>query len=345
MQYRSSPATLTGRAACPSTRRAPRVPRDPLATLLGESTPFRALKQRVEQCARWDAPVLVEGETGTGKELVARAIHYIGTRAGNAFVPVNCGALPDTLVENELFGHSRGAYTGADSHQAGLITQAEGGTLFLDEVEALSPRAQATLLRFMQDATFRPLGSSHESRSDLRIITASNACLESLAARGEFRADLLYRLKVLHISIPPLRERGADVLALAEHFSRRYARIYTLPYRRIHPEMAVWISRHAWPGNVRELENLIHREYLLGGGAELNLPAPAGVCPGHPGDDAMLGMSQAKARAIEHFERDYLEKLMTRARGNISQAARLAGKERRSLGRLLKKHGISARPA
>jgi DNA-binding NtrC family response regulator len=323
-------------------RRAPRVPHDPLATLVGDSPVFRAFKQRVEQCARWDAPVLIEGATGTGKELVARAIHYVGARAGNAFVPVNCGALPDTLVENELFGHQRGAYTGAHAHHLGLVAQAEGGTLFLDEVEALSPRAQATLLRFMQDATYRPLGSPRENRSDVRIVTASNVCLESLAATGAFRADLLYRLKVLNLTMPALRERGDDALLLARHFVHRYARTYALPVRRLHPDMAAWMRRHTWPGNVRELENLIHRAYLLGGDSDLNEPAPAELRAEPTHDPDNLGMAQAKARAVERFERDYLAALMTRTGGNVTQAARIAGKERRSLGRLLKKHGLSS---
>lgn len=333
-------------------KRAPRVPHDALAALVGDSTAFLSLKQQIGQCARWDAPVLVEGATGTGKELVARAIHYIGPRVGNAFVPVNCGALPDSLVENELFGHQRGAYTGAHDHHSGLVAQAEGGTLFLDEIEALSSRAQATLLRFMQDATYRPLGSPRENRSDVRIVTASNVCLETLAAAGDFRADLLYRLCVLNLTVPALAERDDDVLQLARNFIQRYARIYGLPEKKLHPDMMQWMRRHTWPGNVRELENLIHRAYLMSDGVTLNAPAP--VCslgavhsfalplPGNASTpQESLTMTQAKAHAIEQFEREYLLRLMVQYDGNVSHAARAAGKERRSLGRLLKKHGIA----
>ena len=335
--------------ALPS-KRAPRVPHDPIATLVGDSPAFLALKHRIGQCARWDAPVLIEGATGTGKELVARAIHYVGPRSGNAFVPVNCGALPDSLVENELFGHQRGAYTGAHDHHPGLVAQAEGGTLFLDEVEALSPRAQATLLRFMQDATYRPLGSPRENRSDVRIVTASNTCLETLATAGGFRSDLLYRLRVLNLAIPPLAERGDDVLQLAGYFIQRFARIYGLPAKTLHADMIDWMRRHRWPGNVRELENLIHRAYLLTDGTTLNAPDPACesgpvACeapsrPDMPRPGAET-MAQAKARAIEQFEREYLLRLMVQCDGNVSRAARAAGKERRSLGRLLKKYGIA----
>ena len=334
-------------------KRAPRVPHDPLAALVGDSAAFHALKQQIGQCARWDAPVLIEGATGTGKELVARAIHYIGPRVGNAFVPVNCGALPDSLVENELFGHQRGAYTGAHDHHFGLVAQAEGGTLFLDEIEALSPRAQATLLRFIQDATYRPLGSPRENRSDVRIVTASNVYLEKLAAAGDFRADLLYRLRVLNLTVPALAERGDDVLQLARNFIQRYARIYGLPAKKLHPDMMQWMRCHSWPGNVRELENLIHRAYLLTDGTTLNVPIPACTHDAAPNSTrplpsnactplANLTMAQAKAHAIEQFEREYLLRLMAQYDSNVSRAARAAGKDRRSLGRLLKKHGIAS---
>lgn len=327
-------------AAARQSRRAPRVPRDPLSALVGDSPAFAALKTAVAQCARWDAPVLIEGDTGSGKEVVARAIHYAGPRAGNAFVPVNCGALPDSLVENELFGHQRGAYTGAHAQHRGLVAQAEGGTLFLDEIEALAPRAQATLLRFIQDATYRPLGSGRECRSDVRIVTASNVALAALAASGRFRPDLLYRLRVLDVRVPGLAERGDDVLLLARHFAQRFARVYGVPAKRLAPATCDWMRRHPWLGNVRELENLVHRAYLMSDSPTIDPPASA--MPADTAPDSGETMTQAKTRAIEAFERDYLARLMTQCGGNVSRAARVAGKERRSLGKLLKKHGLSA---
>ena len=340
MNVQVYPSTSGAVHAARQSKRAPRVPLEPFSALVGDSPAFVALKAAVAQCARWDAPVLIEGDTGSGKEVVARAIHYAGPRSGNAFIPVNCGALPDSLVENELFGHQRGAYTGAHAQHLGLVAQAEGGTLFLDEIEALTARAQATLLRFIQDATYRPLGSGRECHSNVRIVTASNVALDALAAAGQFRADLLYRLRVLDVKVPGLAQRGDDVLLLARHFAQRFARVYGVPVKRVGSAACDWMRRHPWPGNVRELENLVHRAYLMSDATCIEPPAPTQAC-----SSASLGegvtMAQAKARAIEQFERDYLASLMAQCGGNISRAARVAGKERRSLGRLLKKHGLA----
>jgi len=317
---------------------ASRLPASLAPHLIGESPVFLAAVRSVERIAHCDAEVLIEGETGTGKEVVARAIHYLGPRKGQPFIPVNCGALPDELVENELFGHQRGAYTDARTDQPGLVEQAEGGTLFLDEVEALSPKGQVALLRFLQNHEYRPLGGQGLRQADVRVICASNASLETLVREGRFRMDLYYRINLLPIELPPLRERGTDVALLAEYFLERCRRQYHQPDFYFHPEALTRLHDHPWPGNVRELENAVHRAFLLAEGPAIHLPRPGEASP--PASAECPGFSTAKARAIETFERRYLQALMSRTGGNVTAAARLAGKERRALGKLLKKHGI-----
>jgi two-component system response regulator GlrR len=313
--------------------------------LIGESDAFRRALRLIEKIAACDATTLVHGETGTGKELAARAIHYLGTRADYPFIPVNCGAIPDTLIENELFGHRRGAFTDAREAQRGLVAQADGGTLFLDEVDALSPKGQVTLLRFLQDLHYRPVGGQREERADVRVIAATNVDLGALADKKVFRLDLLYRLNVLSVPVPALRARGGDAELLAEHFIRIYSTRYGRPAKPLHPDSLRWIRAYHWPGNVRELENLVHREYLLSDGpaieielALLGAPADEAGAPGAP--EAPFDFNRAKARAIAQFEREFLARALSETGGNVSLAARRCGKERRSFGRLLKKHGI-----
>ncbi len=317
--------------------------------LIGRSPAFLEAMGQVRRLVRCDAPVLIEGETGTGKELVARAIHYLGARASGPFVPVNCGALPDHLVENELFGHERGAYTDAKAAATGAIGEAAGGTLFLDELEALSPKAQATLLRFLQDREYRPLGSQRARRSDARVVAASNADLRTLAERREFRPDLFFRLGILSISLPPLRQRLGDLEVLSEHFIDLFCRQYGLGPMSLDPRTLPALRAYPWPGNVRELENLIHRSVLLAEGPRLLLrPGSSLRGGGHPapesdGDAPAGGLAEAKAQAIAAFERAYLQRLMDETKGNVTQAARIAAKERRALGKLLKKYAIPSR--
>jgi DNA-binding NtrC family response regulator len=312
--------------------------------LIGQSPAFQEIVRLVGRMAACDAPVLIEGETGTGKELAARAIHYQSERRNGPFIPVNCGAIPDSLIESELFGHRKGAFTDAKDHQPGLITLAEGGSLFLDEVDALSSKGQVTLLRFLQDQEFRPLGARHAEQGNVRILAASNACLPDLARTGAFRADLLYRLRILCLTLSPLRERREDVACLANGFLGACHRRFGLGAKALHPETLGWMERYEWPGNIRELENLLYREYLLCDGEVIRIAAPPGLGAGAPGRGEAPGgdltFSRAKAQAIEAFERDYLARLLGLAGGNVSLAARLAGKERRSLGKLLKKHGL-----
>jgi DNA-binding NtrC family response regulator len=296
--------------------------------------------------ASCDAPVLIEGETGTGKELAARSIHYQSLRRDRPFIPVNCGAIPDALIESELFGHRKGAFTDAKENHPGLVCLAEGGSLFLDEIDALSPKGQVTLLRFLQDQEFRPLGARTVEQGNVRILAASNASLRGRAEAGAFRPDLLYRLQILCLELAPLRERKGDVAHLAAWFLRACETRYGLGVKQLHPDSLAWMENYPWPGNIRELENLIYREYLLSDGQVIRIPPPKGVSCGPrtlpDPQPASLKFTQAKARAIEAFEREYLGRLLEQAGGNISLAARMAGKERRCLGKLVKKLGLGS---
>ena len=315
--------------------------------MIGVSTAFLELVKRIKKVARYDAPVLIEGETGTGKELTARAIHYLGTRRDYPFIPLNCGAIPDNLVENELFGHEKGAFTDAKEAQKGLVAQAHGGTLFLDEVETLSAKAQVALLRFLQDHEYRPLGSTCLQRAELRFIAATNSSLRPLVDRGEFRQDLFFRLNVISLRLPPLRERPDDIEVLARECIRRASTRYKEPLKALHPDTLTWMQRYDWPGNIRELENFIHHTFLISEGATIDIvehpdarsQQELGVQPqaASPFD---RDFNQAKADVIRDFEERYLNWLMAETRGNITLAAKQAGKERREIGKLLKKHGI-----
>ena len=315
--------------------------------LVGGSDAFRVMLQTLDKIARFDAPVLIHGETGSGKEVAARAIHYHSARRDKPFVPLNCGALPELLVENELFGHRRGAYTDAREHQAGVVAQAEGGTLFLDEIDTLSGKAQISLLRFLQDGSYRPLGSDSSLNADVRILAATNANLPQLVEGGQFRADLGYRLNVMEIRIPPLRERLGDTERLAVHFIRLAARQYGLEEKPLHPDTVRWLASQEWPGNVRELQNRIQRAFLLEEGPcvlirSANTRVERRLRPDRRRHLHVetLNFNQAKKMAMHDFEQAHLRNLMRISAGNVSQAARLAGKERRSLGKLLKVHGI-----
>jgi DNA-binding NtrC family response regulator len=317
--------------------------------MIGRSPQWRDLVANLHRFATCDVPVLLEGETGTGKELAAREIHYSGSRASEPFVPVNCGALQDSLIESELFGHLRGAFTDAKSAQIGLVEHARGGTLFLDEVDALSQKAQVTLLRFLQDREYRPVGGGVARAVNVRVIAATNASLEQLASGGHFRRDLLYRLNPLYARLPALREREGDMQCLAEHFlASAVQRLGTSP-RRWADQALRALAMYVWPGNVRELENVALRVCLHSDGeyigiAELVAVEPAlalaaRVAESRTQDDAATFVA-AKTRAVAVFERGYLTSLMHKTDGNISKAAQLSGTERRQLGKLLKKHGI-----
>jgi DNA-binding NtrC family response regulator len=325
------------------------VPEAASCPMVGRSPAHLRMLHQLLRIAASEAPALIEGETGSGKELVARAIHYGGPRQAGPFVPVNCGALPDSLIEAELFGHERGAFTDARSARPGLVGEARGGTLFLDELDALSPKAQVTLLRFLQDQRYRPVGTARELSTDVRLIAASNRSLEGLVERASFRSDLMYRIKILHLELPPLRHRHGDAELLAEHFIERFAAKYGVPTKTLHPETVAWLNGHDWPGNVRELENWVHRELLMSSGPCIERGAAAAGHdatatrsePGATPEAARLEFQHAKAEAVRRFERDYLQRVLRCAEGNVTRAAQLAGKERRAFGKLMKKHGIA----
>lgn len=315
--------------------------------LIGQSACFRQALQLLLQWSRVDATVLVCGETGTGKELAARAIHYLSDRRGGPFVPVNCGAITDSLLEAELFGHVRGAFTDAKQDARGMIALAQGGTLFLDEVDSLSPRAQAAILRFVQDHSYRPVGAARFQAGDVRVIAASNADLGALGRAGRFREDLLYRLDLLSVTLPPLRERGGDALLLAQAFLRRLCAQYGVQRELDEGSVAALRCPHPWPGNVRELEHRLHRCFLMARGERLDLGLQPHACEARePEEPAHLALAfaDAKAQAVADFERRYVRELLLQARGNLSLAARLAGKERSRFGKLVKKYGLQ-RPA
>jgi DNA-binding NtrC family response regulator len=315
--------------------------------LCGESVAWCGVLRMLKRIAAHDATALIEGETGTGKDLVARAFHYLGLRRSFPFVPLNCGALPDTLLESELFGYERGAFTDARERRTGLVAEARGGTLFLDEVEAMSPRAQVVLLRFLQDQTYLPLGGRTVTKADVRIIAASNADLGEEIARGRFRRDLWFRLRVLHLRLPALRERPGDVTLLAQLFIERCAREYQRGPRRLAPQALAALEAHDWPGNVRELESVILREFLLHDNSSdelhVDLGLPAMTIVGSDRAEPPPDFKRAKANAVAEFERNYLRRLLTCTQGNISLAARLSRKDRSALNKLVKKHGIAAR--
>ncbi|NUO83099.1 sigma-54-dependent Fis family transcriptional regulator [candidate division KSB1 bacterium] len=322
--------------------------RDTLALekLIGEAPAFLKAIAPLPFVAKGEATVLITGETGTGKELVARAIHYLSPRAAFPFVPANCGRLQDTLLEDELFGHERGAFTDAHTRRDGLIAHAEQGTLFLDEVEALSPKAQVVLLRVLQEKRILALGSSREQEADVRIIAATNAPLAQMVQAGSFRADLYYRLCVFLINLPPLRERKEDVVPLARHFLKKHAPLGREELQ-IAPSACEALIAYDWPGNVRELENAIIRGASLCQAnivelEDLGLPS---IKPDLHSLASVLSsefcsFNAMKQQAITNFEQSYLNCLMQHYGGNVSHAASAAGKDRRNFGKLLKKHRI-----
>ena len=330
-------------------RIAPEPVHEVLNHFIGSAPAFRNVVRQLPMLARTDAVVLITGETGTGKELVAQALHRLGPRAGRPFVAVNCGALVDTLLADELFGHERGAFTDARERRPGLLVEATGGTVFLDEAEALSPRAQVAMLRVLQERTVRPLGSAAEQRVDVRFVAATNVSPEGLLQSGRFRVDLYYRLCVFSLTLPPLRERREDIMALAEFFIARHAG--GLSTFKLSPEAEHVLLAYDWPGNVRELESAIVRAmHVAEEGiievSDLGLPDPREVdgprTPGRGPSSAPYKI--AKRQALDVFERQYLTRLMKEHGGNVTHAARAAGKERRDLGKLLKRHGLKLRP-
>ncbi len=311
-----------------------------LAHFVGRHSGFVQMVQRIPLMARSNAPVLLVGETGTGKELCARAIHHLSPRKAGPFVPIECGALPEHLVENELFGHSRGAFTDARSDQKGLVAMAEGGTLFLDEVDSLSLAAQSKLLRFLQERTYKALGSDRFACSNVRIVAATNRDLEMCIREHRFRNDLYFRINVLRLELPPLRERRCDIPLLTEHFLRSLAEETGTHPKLLSTSALRLLEQYDWPGNIRELVNVLQRAAILAPGCKI-LPAHLGIpIQASESDDGQVRFNHARTQALEKFERAYLERMLRRHQGNITRSAQEAGKDRRAFGRLVKKYHI-----
>jgi DNA-binding NtrC family response regulator len=308
------------------------------SNLIGSSPQMERVALHLRKIASVDATVLINGETGTGKELAARAIHYLGSRRDKPFIPLNCGALPEQLVESELFGHERGAFTDAKNASPGLVAEADGGTLFLDEVDALNYKAQAAILRFLQDHSYRRVGSGVTRQANVRVLAATNSRLETLVEQGRFRRDLMYRLNVLTMQLPPLRERSGDAVEMAQVFLSRFAHQYRLPEKPLHASALEFIAQHDWPGNIRELENMIHREFLMCDTREIHLGSRRLQDAEHEG---ISQFKSAKEKLIHDFERRYVRDVLTRVDGNLTRAAKLAGQERSAFGKLVRKHGLS----
>ena len=306
---------------------------DPALGLLGDSAAMRRVYDLVARAAATDATVLVYGESGTGKELVARAIHYGSARAPASFVPVNCAGIPEGLVESELFGHVKGAFTSATVSRTGLFGAADGGTIFLDEIGELAPATQAKLLRVLQEQEVQVVGADHARKIDVRVIAATNKDLGTLVARGAFREDLFYRLHVLTIDLPPLRERGDDVLLLSQHFLSRFAGRAGRTVPRLTDAVVEALRSHSWPGNVRELQNLMQRLIVLTDAEVLDVSAlPAAM-------RFSIRRERGLDRTLAEVEREHVEAVLASTGGNKTRAAEILGIDRKSLREKLKRAG------
>jgi two-component system response regulator GlrR len=312
-----------------------------LRRLIGGNTAFLSEVNKIPLIARCDANVLIAGETGTGKEIYARSIHYLSRRASKPFIAVSCGAIPADLFENELFGHERGAFTGAITAQAGLIQEAEGGSLFLDDIDCIPTSAQMKMLRFLQEKEFRPLGSARAQHSDTRIIASTNSDLSKAVSQNVFRRDLYYRLSVISIILPTLRSRLDDIPLLARHFIEKYRDEFESTTKDLSTGAIRKLMSYEWPGNVRELENVIERSVAFSHSPlidteDIYLPEDRSCLPEG-------SFKEAKLQAVAQFENRYIRSLLATHHGNISKSAKTARKNRRAFWELIRKHKIDPR--
>jgi DNA-binding NtrC family response regulator len=310
--------------------------------IIGTSLCLKTLLEKVAKVAVRDTSVLLTGESGTGKELIAQAIHYNSPRKEGRFVAINCGALPASLLESELFGYRKGAFSGASENRQGLIEAADGGTLFLDEVGNLPMNVQKTLLRFLQEHEFLRIGDTRPTKVDVRLISATNADLLADVKSGAFREDLFYRLNVMNIHLPPLRERREDIPLLAAHFIREQNAKFGTSIRGLAPEALSAAREFAWPGNIRQLQNVIEASMAMENGDTISLPVLAQfIDTGADAETAVAGQAESDyAAALAHFERDYLKRLLQKTGGNIEAAAREAGMNMATIYRKLKKYEL-----
>ena len=323
--------------------------------LIGASGPMLAMKNMIHQLleAEQHMPpselpvVLINGETGTGKELVARALHVDGTRSSGPFVEVNCASIPSHLLEAELFGHEKGAFTDARDRRAGLVEAADGGTLFLDEIGEIDLALQAKLLKLLEERTIRRLGSVKEIKVNLRIISATNRDLEQMVREGKFRSDLYFRLRIITIKVPPLRERGEDIVTLAKHFLEQHARRYGKPGLFFNDDALNVLKSYAWPGNVRELRNMLEQTVLLAAGKAIT-PNQLAICPGlygtcdrdfHSLDSYCMSVPPTGV-SVPEVERDLVVKMLDKTDWNVTKSARLLGLTRDMLRYRIEKLGL-----
>ena len=315
-----------------------------LASLIGNSASVQQLKETIRTVAAASSTVLIRGESGTGKELVARGIHSCSNRSDLPFISVNCGAFPETLLESELFGYVKGAFTGANSNRRGLIEAAEGGTLFLDEIGEMTLPMQVSLLRVLQERQVRPLGSSQQIPVDARLLAATNANLEKAVRAGTFREDLYYRISVIPIELPPLRERREDIPLLAQHFLRRFAEEMRKPVKQIADESLRRMEAYEWPGNVRQLENVVERGVALAQGETVTIGPLSekltGAAANNSGEALPALPPDGLERLIEGIERHYLATALQQSGGVRTKAADLLRMSYRSFRHYAKKYGI-----
>jgi DNA-binding NtrC family response regulator len=304
--------------------------------IIGESEPMQSVFHAIDKAAAVKANVLITGESGTGKELVARAIHYQSARAAHPFVPVNCGGIPESLLESELFGRVKGAFTGATETRAGFFQTGNKGTIFLDEVGETSLAMQVKLLRVLQEKEICMVGSARPEKVDVRIIAGTNKNLQCLIAGGRFRSDLFYRLNVINLDLPPLRVRGGDVLLLVRYFSAKYAEEMGRPVPHFTDRALESLNRYPWPGNVRELENLVQRLMAMADSDIIDAPdLPAGMRA------ECVPLESGLNRTLEQMEAEYIRQVLDRLGGNKSQAAKVLGIDRKTLREKLKRFGLN----
>ncbi len=316
-----------------------------IENLIGTGRAMQRVFETMQKVAETDLTVLIRGESGTGKELVAQALHNRSSRKNRPFVAVNCAAISRELVESELFGHEKGAFTGADARRVGRFEAADGGTLFLDEIGDMAPGSQAKVLRVLQERSFERVGGTRPIEVDVRVVAATHRNLAEDVKRERFREDLYYRLKVVEIELPPLRERREDVPALAQRFLEHVTERLGLEKKRLGESALARLARHSWPGNARELENAIEQAAVLGSGAtieeaDLNLGEEEAAASAGLGELEELAFVDAKKRAVEKFERAYLLKALRRSGGNISRAAESIGMVRQSLQQKIRDLGL-----
>ncbi len=313
--------------------------------MVGDSVPMRAVYDLITRLGRTDVSVLIVAETGCGKELAARAIHQTGKRSDGRFVPINVAAIPENLLESELFGHTKGSFTGADAHHDGLLVRANGGTLFLDEIGDMPLQMQVKLLRALEEQRVRPVGATDEVPFDARVVAATNRELEVEIANGAFRSDLYYRLDVVRLELPPLRERGNDALLLAQYFIEHFAARYDLDVSGMHPAVTGLLLDYTWPGNVRELRNEIARAVALAARSVIvmgDLPERVrGIRRDRAGVSGSVDQVRPPMIPLATVERRHIEAVLTASDNNRTVAAEILGIDRKTLYRKLKSYGAS----